>query len=106
MATSTAIACLAPGPIGTAWRRTSSGESTTSTSGSAEPLVEGLPGPLQQQRIAGGQHGLVRALILVVALHGQDHEVAAGRDHAREHGLADQGRARRDHDLGEARSGG
>ena len=35
MASRTTIACLAPGPIGTAWRRTSSGESTTRTSGSA-----------------------------------------------------------------------
>ena len=33
MPNSTTIADFAPMPIGTAWRRTSSGESTTSTSG-------------------------------------------------------------------------
>ena len=38
----------------------------------------------------------------LVALHGHDHEVAALGDHARERGVADQLRARRDHDLREA----
>ena len=34
MPSSTAMACFAPAPMGTAWRRISSGESTTSTLGS------------------------------------------------------------------------
>ena len=47
---------------------------------------------------------LARPELLALALHGEDDEVAAVGDHAREHGLADQRRARRDHDLGHART--
>ena len=73
-------------------------------SGSSRLLVERGPRALQQQRVALGQHGLPGPSVLALALHGEDHEVAAGRDHAREHRVAGQLRARRDHDLGDARA--
>ena len=69
--------------------------------GVIEVLVERLPGPLEQQRVARGQHGLVRTLVLTPALHGQDDEIAAGRDHPRKHGLPDHAGSGRDDDLGE-----
>ena len=67
-----------------------------------ELLVERGPGAPQQQRVAPGQHGL--ADVLALALHGQDHEVAARRHHAREDRVADELRTGRDHDLGDARA--
>ena len=69
--------------------------------------VERLPGALQQQRVAGLQGDLaLRAFaevdVSTLPLDGDDDQVAALGDHALEHLLADQGRARRDHDFGEA----
>ncbi len=65
-------------------------------------LVERLPGSLQKQRIADREHGFVWTLVLAFALHRKDDEIAAWRDHPREHGLADQPGAWRHHDLGQA----
>ena len=102
MPRSTAMACFAPAPMGTACRRTSSGESTTRTFGVVEVLVERLPGPLEQHRVADGQHGLLRTLVLAPALHGQDDEIAALGDHPRKHRLADQAGSGRDDHLGQS----
>ena len=42
------------------------------------------------------------ASVLALALHREHDEVAALGDHPRERGVADELRARRDHDLGDA----
>ena len=47
---------FAPGPSGTAWRRTSSGSSTTRTSGSSRCSLERAPGSLEEERVADGEH--------------------------------------------------
>ena len=83
MPASTAIASSAPRPSGTACRRTSSGASTASTSGSSRRSLERAPRPLEQQRVAGAEHRLVRALSPRRALHGEDDEVAARRSPCR-----------------------
>ena len=56
-----------------------------------EMNVEGLPGSLQQHRVAGLQHDAAAAGLRsagvdlgAAALHGEDDEVAALGDHARE----------------------
>src|SRR5262249_26203569 len=71
--------------------------------GVVEVLVERLPGPLEKQGVADGQHGLLRTLVLTSALYGHDDEVAAGGDHARDPGLPDQAGSGWDDDLGETR---
>ena len=49
IATRMTIACRAPGPSGTAWRRTSSGELTTSTSGSARWMSSAFQVPCRSR---------------------------------------------------------
>ena len=102
MATRTPIACLAPGPIGTAWRRTSSGELTTRTSGWSRRSSSAFQVPCSSSVSPAASTVSLGTQVLAVALHGQDDEIAARGDHAREYGLPDKARARRDHDLGEA----
>ena len=58
--------------------------------------------PLQQQRVAGREDGLVGPEVLALALDGEDDEVAALGDHAGEGRLADEAGAGRDDDLGDA----
>ncbi len=70
--------------------------------GRGEVAVERGPGPLQEQDVAGGERR-GGGEVLALPLDGEDDEVAARRDHAREEPLADQRRARGDHHLGEAR---
>ena len=77
MATSTPIACLAPGPHRHGLSAHQLRRIDDQHVGMVEALVERLPGALQQQRVAGRQHGLARALVLAVALHGQNDEIAA-----------------------------
>ena len=60
---------------------------------------ERLPGPAHQHAVAGGEHDLAGLQVLPVALHRDDHEVAALGDHPGEHRLADQAGAWRDHQL-------
>ena len=95
--------------MGTAWRRTSSGEFTTSTSGSPRWTIEGLPGSLEQHGVAGAQGDaaatgfrVAGACLASGPLHRENDEVAAVGDHAREDGLTDETRAWRDHHLGQA----
>ena len=103
MATSTAIACTRPGAHRNGLAAHELRRIDHQDVGIGEMLVERLPGALEQQGVAGRQHDLARPLVLAAPLHRQDHEIAARRDHARKHRLPDQPRARRDHDLGEAR---
>ena len=46
-----------------------------------------------------GQHSFIGAQIFVPALHGQNDEITAGRDHSREDRLPDHARARWNHHL-------
>ena len=102
IAARTPSAGIAPGPIGSAWRRTRSGELTTQDLGRGEVVVERLPGPCSSRMSPAASALARRRGPAPLALDGEDDEVAARRDHAGEQPLADQRRARRDHDLGEA----
>ena len=93
----------APGPSGTACRRTSSGWSTRSTPRVARVLLDRRPRAVEQDGITGRERGLAGAEVLAVALHREHDELAGRRDHAREHRLADERRPGRDEDLGDAR---
>jgi hypothetical protein len=67
--------------------------------GIVEVLVERLPGPLEEQRVADGECRLLRALVLSTPMHGQDDEIAALGDHPREYRLPQQSGPGRDDDL-------
>src|SRR5579885_2843929 len=99
MPASTAIACLAPRPNGTAWRRMTSGEYDKNV-GVVQTLVEGLPGALKQQRVSGSEHGLP-SLIFAASLNGEYNEIAAGRHHPWKKRFPDQGGSRGNHKLSE-----
>ena len=92
IAASTASACLAPGPMGIACRRTSSGESTTSTSGPTSRSSSAFQVPCSssvspaRSSISLGPSGSP------LRCTRQDDEVAARGDHAREYGLPDHSR--------------
>ena len=90
-------------PSGTAWRRTRSGWSTTSTSGSSRLLVERRPRALRAAATSPTASSTSPvAEVLAAALDGDARRgrrcsvTMPGND-----ALADERRARRDHDLGE-----
>ena len=110
MATRMTMACRAPGPIGTAWRRTSSGELDDQDIGIVEMNVERLPGALQQHGVAGLEHdrrpescprrrrrSASPARCTARTIRSPLSVTMPGK-----HALADQARARRDDHLGEA----
>ena len=66
----------APGPSGTAWRRTSSGESTASTPGSPACSSSAVPCALEQERVAGRERRRRPAQVLAAALDREHHQVA------------------------------
>ena len=70
-----ATATVALGPQGTACRRMTSGESTTSTVAVVRQRVEGRPAALEQQRVAGDQLGLLPRAVLAHPLDREDDEV-------------------------------
>ena len=98
----TTSARFAPGPSGTACRRTSAGWSTTSTSGSSR-CCSSAPQPLESS-VSPTASAVSPGEVLSLALDGEHDEIAALRDHPGEHGLADQRRARRDDDLRDPRA--
>ena len=110
MAIRMAIACGAPGPMGTAWRRTRSGELTTSTSGSSSRTSSAFQVPCSSMVSPACSStfslaSLVRDFAAILPpLQGKNDQVAACSDHAWKHGLPDQARTRRDHDLRKAGS--
>ena len=101
MASSTAMACFAPAPMGTACRRTSSGESTTSTSGSSRCSSSAFQVPWSSSVSPAASTVSFGPVVLTSALHGQDDEIAARGDHPGEHRLADHAGPGRDDDLGQ-----
>ena len=102
---STAIVRFAPAPSGTAWRRTSSGRSTTSTSGSSRFSSSASHVPCRRI-VSPDREDVLARPVLALALDGEHDEIAAVGDHPGEDGLADQPGARRDDDLGDARERG
>ena len=96
------IATRAPGPSATACRRTTSGESTTSTCGSARCLSNACQVPCTSSwsrivsRVPSGSRSSPPRS------DGENHQIAVAGDHAGGRRLPDQRGARRDHDLGEA----
>ena len=99
MAARTAMARLAPAPSGTPCCRTSAGESTTSTSGSASRLPSSAPHVPRSSSASPIARLVASSSVLAAALDGEHHEVAAVGDHARVHVRADEIRAGRDDDL-------
>ena len=93
---------FAPGPSGTACRRTSAGWSTTSTSGSSRWYSSAPQVPCRSRRVADDELRLA-GQVLALALDREHDEVAALRHHPGEDGLADQRRARRDDHLRDPR---
>ena len=109
MATRMTIACRAPGPIGTAWRRTSSGELTTSTSGSSRCTSSAFQVPWSSRLSPAWSTtppvpsaSLCRRDLVPPRCTARMIRSPLSRHHAGEDGLPDQARARRDHHLGEA----
>ena len=98
----TASVRRAPGPSATTWRRTAAGASTTSTSSAPSRSSSARHEPSSSSVSPAARAQLPRRRRLALALHGQDHEVAALGDHAGEDDLADQRRPRRHDDLRDA----
>jgi hypothetical protein len=67
--------------------------------GVVEVVLERSPRALQEERVSDCEHGLAGQLLLS-ALHRDDDEVSALRDHSREGDVADERRAWRDDHLG------
>ena len=97
---STPMVRFAPAPSGTACRRTSSGVSTTSTSGSSRFSSSASHVPWKRI-VSPAARTCSPGRSSPSALDGENDEIAAVGDHPGEDGLADQAGARRNDDLGD-----
>ena len=93
---------FAPGPSGTACRRTSAGSIDDEQVRIVEVVLERSPGALQEQGVADHELGLA-GQVLALALDRAHDEIAALGHHPREHGLADERGARRNDHLRDPR---